>query len=177
LLDDAEWLQRTHLVERRSVKQIAHELGCAPATVKRALRRHDIPLRMQQCGCGCGAPVPDDDHPRYIDNRHKQRAYRRRVADEMHAHGLPAALSLKAARSGDPTSARNGDAQNTREAAPRGREAASRRRRAPDLRISWRKAVGALAAELDDRQRAEAVLRPLLTDRQRRAVDEEAASS
>jgi AcrR family transcriptional regulator len=42
---DADWLRRRYLDDQATVADIAAEAGVDPATVHRALRRHDIPLR------------------------------------------------------------------------------------------------------------------------------------
>ena len=45
LLDDADWLRRAYVDEQRSMPDIADEVGAAPVTVGRALRRHGIERR------------------------------------------------------------------------------------------------------------------------------------
>jgi hypothetical protein len=99
----------------------------------------------------------------------RQRAYRKRARERLRDAGLPERLNLQVAEG---TAARHGDAQTT---------ARKRTRRSPDLRISYRKAVEAVAAELErfstgsvsHRRRAERALAPLLSDRQRAALKEQ----
>ena len=45
LLDDADWLRRAYIDDQRSMPDIADEVGAAPVTVGRALRRHGIERR------------------------------------------------------------------------------------------------------------------------------------
>ncbi len=44
-LDRPEWLRRQYLHHRRSLEDIAAELGCSTGTIKNRLRSHNIALR------------------------------------------------------------------------------------------------------------------------------------
>ncbi len=44
-LDRPDWLQHQYLTNRRSLEDLAQQLGCAPNTVRNRLRAHNIPLR------------------------------------------------------------------------------------------------------------------------------------
>lgn len=119
------------------------------------------------CVCGCGrAQRPGS---KYFDyERCRQRTYRQRVGRAAADAGLPTSLTL-ASLSGS-SGSRLGDAQ-------KGGRAAKRRR--PDLRVSYRKAVDAVDGALAEiqpyptaaaRRRVMAALEGLLTDRQREAL-------
>lgn len=43
--EQGEWLRIRYLHDRRSIRQIARERGCAYTTVWQALERHEIPRR------------------------------------------------------------------------------------------------------------------------------------
>jgi hypothetical protein len=128
-------------------------------------------IRTGQCACGCGeAPRPGSKYADY--ERCRQRAYRQRVQKHLRDAGLPDRLNLRVAEGAE---GRHGDAQAA---------ARKRTRRSPDLRISYRKAVDAVAAEFArcsssaevgraHHLRAERTLVPLLTDRQRAALKEQ----
>jgi hypothetical protein len=116
----------------------------------------------RRCGW-CGASLAGRRQgTKFCNEKHKMRKYRADLQVELRAAGLPTRLNLKTARA---TRTRHGDA---------------RKRRKPDLRVSYRKAVDAVAAELErfsssdvpQRQLAERALAPLLTDRQRAALKE-----
>jgi hypothetical protein len=127
-------------------------------------------MTVPTCACNCGAPIDPRAGRRYVDQRHRQRAYRDRVRAAMQARGLPAALSLRAAQTGDPSTLRSGDA-------PRRRGARQARRLTPgQVRLSYPKTLDVLITEFkrvnmnDPERRARQVLDPLLTDRQREAL-------
>lgn len=120
----------------------------------------------ERCACGCGELCrPGSKYADY--EKCRQRAYRRKLQDRLRAAGLPDHLNLEMA--GD-ARARHGDAQ---------KPSRKRSRRSPDLRISYRKAVEAVAekaaatdwvAEERAHMWATDLLSPLLTDRQRTAL-------
>lgn len=133
----------------------------------------------RKCLCGCGEPIINRSaQVRYVNERHKQRAHRKRLKAAAEAAGLPASLSLKAVDSYTTGGNRRGDGQ----AGARAPQGTPSKPRKPSLRISYRKAVAAVSAELlrrglvdpATRHAADAVaqsfLRPLLTDRQRAAL-------
>lgn len=105
---------------------------------------------------------------KYCDDRHRQAHYRARVKAAATAAGLPPNLSLTAVQQSTPTNHRNGDAQKPRKG--------TKRRSGKSIRISYRKALDALEDNYISlgvdapRHRAMAVLRPLLTDRQRQEL-------
>lgn len=73
------------------------------------------------CACGCGQRL-ENRHARvkYVDERHRQRAYRSEVRRRAEAAGLPASLSLKTVEVADGSGVRNGDAERgAREATAR----------------------------------------------------------
>lgn len=85
------------------------------------------------CACECGQPLTGRrGNTRYVDERHRQRAYRNRLKREAEAKGLSPNLSLRTVRATRATRKRNGDAR--------------RRTRAPERRLSYRKACDTLAA-------------------------------
>lgn len=73
------------------------------------------------CGCGCptALPVPRGRR-RYVNDRHRQRAYRHRLEREADALGIPARLSLESLQGTIRTSERHADAQSAASAARRG---------------------------------------------------------
>lgn len=78
-------------------------------------------VRDYRCACGCGEQLHGGgERVLYVDPRHRQRAYRRRLEAEAKAAGIPARLSLETVQAARSTTARNADAQ-TRRAAPRRR--------------------------------------------------------
>ena len=93
----------------------------------------------------------------YVDAAHRQRHYRNRVKTAATAAGLPAVLTLKTVQGSTPTKKRHGDA-------PRARKSGQ------SIRISYRKAVDAVAEHLSSYETAHEVLDPLLTDRQKEAL-------
>jgi predicted transcriptional regulator len=46
VLDDADWLRYRYLGQRQTMAALAAEAGCDPETVRRALVRNDIPIRV-----------------------------------------------------------------------------------------------------------------------------------
>lgn len=130
-----------------------------------------------RCGCLCGQPLAANRRRgvRYRDEHHKQRAYRARVdaraADRGVAtkHGV---MTLESLPPASDTGNRNGDAPTARQR--------TQRRRQPELRISFRKAVAILAHELEHHdvvdppekapRVAELWLAGALSDRQRDAL-------
>lgn len=74
------------------------------------------------CGCGCGARLASRKAGRrYVDERHRQRAYRHRLELEARALAIPARLSLQALRQYEPTEDRHADAQEPAQAPKRRR--------------------------------------------------------
>jgi 5-methylcytosine-specific restriction endonuclease McrA len=61
-LSDPEWLQQQYVGARRSLPDLANEIGCAVPSVRQALRRAGIPTRtIAEARTGTGrAPLPDD---------------------------------------------------------------------------------------------------------------------
>lgn len=127
----------------------------------------------RRCGCGCGGSM--EGRPRralYIDHRHAQRAYRKRLAEQLDAAGLPRTLSLQTVETANYPRDRNGDA-------PAAGNRPQRRSRKPSApRISLRKALRVadeVVAVLDGqpvppaeaRRLIETVLQQSLSDRQR----------
>lgn len=94
---------------------------------------------------------------KYCCEAHRQEAYRQRVREAAKANGLPANLSLKSVQATAPTGKRSGDA-------PR------RRKSGQSVRISYRKAVDAVADHLSSYETAHEVLDPLLTERQKEGL-------
>lgn len=135
------------------------------------------------CACGCGEWAKPGR--KYFDyERCRQRAYKQRAKAEAAARGLPTTLSLsaiEAATPGTPTGSRSGYGQDGARAAQK-----PRKKRGPDMRISYPRAVaavtddilrehgdaGCLAGPPRDRavKRAESVLRPLLPPAARKAA-------
>lgn len=114
----------------------------------------------RSCVCGCGTPARPGS--KYALDHHRNRVYRRKVVKATEQVGLPAHLNLSTLT--EEALPRVGDTQ---------RPARKRSRRSPDLRVSYRKAVAAIS----DGMRvvpsdAEAILRPLLTARQREALEQ-----
>jgi hypothetical protein len=69
-------------------------------------------VRAGVCGCGCGAPLGTvKGGRRYVNARHRQRAYRHRLELEAKVLAIPARLSLQALREYEPTRERHADAQ------------------------------------------------------------------
>ena len=125
-----------------------------------------------RCPCGCGH-TPAAGSKYAVRDRCRMRAYRQRLHAEAQDRGAPAKLSLGVLRDGGSES-RNRDGQNAR---PR-----PQRRRAPELRISFRRAVEAVNCALASyvmaqgvdadaaRQEIEDALADALTARQRDAL-------
>lgn len=67
--------------------------------------------REVECGCGCGERFPAGGGRRYVNERHRQRAYRRRVKAAAEARGLPGSLSLQSVEATGRAGRRNGDAE------------------------------------------------------------------
>lgn len=125
------------------------------------------------CACDCGQPLDGRrGNTRYVDPRHRQRAYRKRLAIEAEANGLSANLSLRSVRASTRTRKRHRDA--------------GRASRAPDLRVSYDKAARHVATVLAAhplyvgeplaRRLAEEGLRAALTPRQRAALERRGTS-
>src|SRR4051794_37373513 len=113
-----------------------------------------VPQSERTCGW-CGASLAHRRQgTKFCSDKHKMRRYRADLQEELRAAGLPTRLNMETARS----------ARRRHRDAPK--------RRSVDLRIGYRKAVDAVAAELErfstgnvsHRQRAERALAPLLTD-------------
>lgn len=114
------------------------------------------------CKCGCGKRLINRrEGTLYFDERCKRRAHRRKVKKALAAAGLPTSLSLQAATT---TRTRPGDARTARR---------------PDLRVSYRRAVDAVADVLvrlpgiDERAArrcATNALKPLLSEKARRSL-------
>jgi hypothetical protein len=139
----------------------------------------------RKCACNCGEPLINRSaQVRYVNERHKQRAHRRRLKAAAEAAGLPTSLSLKAIESATSTGNRRGDGH-----ASAGKPQRTRSKpRKPSLRISYRKAVKQVARHIAHNgdlgskvlvrrgpweaatREAESLLSPLLTDRQRAAL-------
>ena len=135
------------------------------------------------CLCGCGEPLPRSRKltAKYVDHRHAQRAYRKRLKERAEAQGVPSSLTFKELDSTNPLGNRHGDGESSARAA----RATSKKPRKPSLRISYRKAVDALAEYLAEHDYgnepaglkktfadadAKTILRPLLTDAQKAAL-------
>lgn len=124
------------------------------------------------CGCDCGQPLDGRrENARYVNDRHRQRAYRNRLKSEAEAKGLSSNLSLRTVRATRATPERNGD----------GRRRAGRAKRPSDIRSSYDRNIQAvtrvltgpplhiapgLAARLATR-----AARDALSERQRAAVE------
>lgn len=127
------------------------------------------PVRV--CACGCGQPLVGRRRGAlYVSKTHGQRAYRRRLAAELEAAGLPAALSLQTARATSTTTNGNGDRR-------RGRQRAGSRRLTPgQVRYGHAKLLAALEDDYatlgvdDPAARARELLWSLSTYRQREAI-------
>lgn len=111
---------------------------------------------MRRCACNCGQPLPPDarENRRYLDNNHRQRAYRRKVVERAAQNGVPASVSLRVLGA---TQGRNGDGRTARRAT-----------REPELRLSYRRAVAVIVPYLPD---AEELLRAALPPRQREHLE------
>ena len=119
------------------------------------------------CWCACGTWIGHRRRTtRFVNEKHKKRYHRRRLQHAARAAGLPANLSFQAieqAQAGKSTGKRPGDAP---------------RRRKPDLRVSYRKALAAVADGLrqvgipegQEHNAARLMLEPLLSDRQRKSL-------
>lgn len=140
-----------------------------------------MPSRL--CVCGCG----QDARPgsRYALEHHRKRVYNRKLADARKAAGLPEHLNL--ATLTDTTEARPRDTQGG---------VHKRQRRSVDLRVSYLRAVEAVATSIAQDQRyldvlidgdtavrpedfrgvAEEILRPLLTPKQLAALEQRSAA-
>jgi hypothetical protein len=122
----------------------------------------------RKCICGCGKDA--QPYSKYaFPERCRSRAYRNRVREEADAKGVSAHLTLGDLRNG--TTARVGHTP-----AP----ARKRTRRAPDLRVSYRKAVDAISLPLADRLEisetlarnfTEGCLRPLLSEKAQKQLE------
>jgi hypothetical protein len=74
------------------------------------------------CGCSCGERLDDgrSAKAKYVNERHRQRAYRRRVKEEARRRGVEPSLTLETLRATDRAGVRNGDAQTARGRRKRG---------------------------------------------------------
>lgn len=129
------------------------------------------------CECGCGASLDGRRRTaRYVNRTHGQRAYRKRVEKEMRDRGLEPRVSLRVARSTNPTPKGNGDGPKVASA----RQAS--RKRASGMQVSWAKAVETMTRYLIDeagwkghermvRAEVSAALQPALSDKQRARLD------
>jgi hypothetical protein len=105
-------------------------------------------MSTRTCACGCGRDIEGRHRgARYLNDRHRQDAYRKRVAQAIVAAGLPARLSLKTAEAHTSTHSRHTDA-NSGGSARRGRKPS-------DVRVGFPQLEAALG-----RDRAEALLTP-----------------
>lgn len=124
------------------------------------------------CACGCGASLAGRNaRVKYAMESHRQRDYRRRLKRLAEQRGAVANLSFKALNGTNPTSDRSGDAPTP-----------VKPRRAPTpgtVRVSYLRTRDAIAADLTRRYDAspllgrviaEEILKPLLTDHQRKAL-------
>ena len=69
----------------------------------------------RSCGCGCGEQlVGRSENTLYVNERHRQRAYRRRLKEAAEAAKLPSSLSFKSIESAQDTQRRNGDGHTQR---------------------------------------------------------------
>lgn len=65
------------------------------------------------CGCGCPERLPvNRGRRRYVNERHKQKAYRQRLEREAEALGVPTRLSLARLQRTNPTRDRRADGQS-----------------------------------------------------------------
>lgn len=122
------------------------------------------------CECGCGASLDGRRRTtRYVNRTHGQRAYRKRVEREMRDRGLEPRVSLRVARSTNPTPKGNGDAKKQA-----GVRQASRKR-ASGMQVSYAKVYGELHARLwhfpDGERLIKEALRAALSDKQRARLD------
>lgn len=106
------------------------------------------------CACPCGQPlVGRPERVRYIDERHRQRAYEHRRTIELRSAGLPTSLSKNLARATSGTENRQADA-------PRHGEYA--KSKPSGCQVSYRKAVDAAAAYamriVEDHARAQRII-------------------
>jgi hypothetical protein len=114
----------------------------------------------RMCVCGCGKWLGRrSKNTIYFSHACSQRRYRRRLNAAAKAAGLPEHLNLQTVPT--PTTKRHGDGQKRRQQA--------QRRSGTSIRISYRKALAAIAGELGETQ-ARRLLDPLLTDRQRKEL-------
>lgn len=118
-------------------------------------------ISQRRCACGCGASVAGRrDGTLYVDRSHGQRRYRRHLQQTAAAAGLSPSLTLKTIQATNSPGRRNGDAPKPRKA----------RQSGTSIRISYRKAVKAVGEAVGDRERAQEMLMPLLTDRQKEVL-------
>lgn len=101
-----------------------------------------------ECGCACGGRLPAGASRRrhYLNERHRQRAYRRRLELVAQALGVPARLSRQTLQTRNPTGNRHADAQ-TRRTAPQRRH--SRPAPGVTLRVPTLAAANELLRELE----------------------------
>jgi hypothetical protein len=115
-----------------------------------------------RCACLCGERIDMVAGIRNASERCRQRAYRERMKARAEDLDVPVTLTMESVRTGGSTRTRNGDAVR--------RRTPPMRKRRVDLRIPLSRLTARLA-ELD--LDADAITRPLLTDRQRQEVERE----
>lgn len=94
------------------------------------------------CGCGCGSDLPlNPGRRKYLNERHRQKAYRDRLEAEANALGVPSRLSLRTLQSPSTTRDRHADA-------PARRQRPQRRRSRPRLGVTVYLATPGLARRL-----------------------------
>src|SRR5687768_12898091 len=77
----------------------------------------DARVEAGRCACGCNKALPvPSGRRRYLNERHRQRGYRKRLEAEARALGVPERLSQKALSASFPTGERHADAQTPRSA-------------------------------------------------------------
>lgn len=95
-------------------------MSAAPATREsldelRAAMAAEVDERVDRgmCGCGCPSALPvPRARRRYVNERHRQRAYRDRLEREANLLGVPARLSRGSLQMTVPTGDRHADAQS-----------------------------------------------------------------
>lgn len=118
-------------------------------------------IEQKRCVCGCQASVATRrDGTLYVDRTHAQRRYRKRLQQAATTAGLSPSLTLKTIQAANSPGSRNGDAPTPRKA----------RQSGVSIRVSYRKAVKAVGEAINDHDRAQEMLMPLLTERQKGAL-------
>lgn len=101
-------------------------------------------MSQRLCACGCGASlVGRSARTQFLDGRHRQRRYRRRVQAAAKAVGLPDRLTLETVEAKGGRGSRNGDAQKN------GRPRQTRRRAGLSVYLPRPELADALLAVLD----------------------------